>query len=185
MRHVLFAFASLGMVGCSNAVGSDDDARVAYMGLDASIDKAIALGLQGYNSAKSANIPPQSVAGSKSGTLTVSGKVDQGSSDNKTMNLLAAMDAYSDGADITYATPGATLDMSLKKIPTGTLSGSLDGDYEMIGDLEGQLHLSLTFNGDLQPNAADPTQVERKPGTTHVTGTASSGDSSYAVDVTR
>jgi hypothetical protein len=70
-------------------------------------------------------------------------------------------------------------------IPTGTLDGTLNGDFEMSGELEGMVTLSITFAGQLQPSASDPDKVERKPGTTHITGTASSGDVEYVVDVTR
>ena len=101
------------------------------------------------------------------------------------MNLVVAMSDYSDGASITYATSGAALSMNLKNIPTGTLTGSLTGDYAMNGDLEGTLHLAVTFDGALQPAASNPSGVERKPGSTHITGSATSGDASYAIDVTR
>lgn len=170
------------------AVKSTADAKRAYLGLDASIDKAIALGFDGFNAATNANIAPQSAEGEHVGTMTVTGQVDQGASANKTMHLSEALDGYSDDAHLTYDTNAAALpaiEMKLSKVPTGTLDGTLTGSFTMSGDLEGSVTLDLTFSGELQPTAADATKVERKPGTTHITGTATSGNDSYAVDVTR
>src|SRR6266568_95206 len=85
--------------GCGNgSVHSDADAKKAYLGLDASIDKAIQLGFDGYNSQSTgANIMPQMTTGTVHGTLTVTGQVDQGSatSTNKNMTLNANYVAYS------------------------------------------------------------------------------------------
>lgn len=176
------------LAGCgSDSVGSEEDAQKAYLGLDASIDKAIALGLKGFNEASNANIPTETAKGNKSGTLTVTGQVDQGASANKSMHLSAAMSGYSDDGALTYDTAGTApaLAINLKGIPDGTMDGSLEGDYSMSGDLEGDLHLSLSFTGEIQPVMGDTTKVERKPGTTHIHGTASAGDASYSVDVTR
>jgi len=176
------------LTGCGDdAVESDEEARLAYEGLDASIDKAITLGFQGFNAATNANIDPQTAQGAETGTLTVSGQVDQGESDNKTMNLNEEMQEYSDNGELTYDTSGTLplLSMKLSKIPTGTLDGTLDGDYQMSGELEGTVTLHVVFAGQLQPSASDPDKVERKPGTTHITGTASSGDGRYDIDVTR
>src|SRR5258708_4492138 len=64
------------------AVQSEADARAAYLGLDPSIDRAIGLGFDGFNSASSANISPQTGKGALAGTLTVTGQVDQGASPN-------------------------------------------------------------------------------------------------------
>src|SRR5689334_1330262 len=45
------AVFAAGLIGCGDgAVGSPEDAKLAYMGLDASIDKAIQLGFDGFNS---------------------------------------------------------------------------------------------------------------------------------------
>jgi hypothetical protein len=185
----------LAIGGCgSNNVSSADDARRAYLGLDSSIDRAIDLGFKGFNEAQSANIPAETGAGTLSGTLTVTGQVDQGASTNKQMRLNVAMAAYSDVANFSYDTGGSAdagtalpaLDMSLQGIPTGTLSGTLVGTFTMSGDLSGPVTLDLTFTGDLE---SDPdggtTGVIRKPGTTHVTGTATSPSGTYAVDVTK
>ena len=186
---MLFCATLSACAGASSGdgVASNDDAKRAYVGLDASIDRAITLGFDGFNAATNANIAPQTANGTTSGTLTVTGQVDQGASANKTMHLGEALATYSDDGKITYATGSAlpTLDMNLQKIPNGTLSGSLSGSYTMSGALSGTVTLSLTFTGELQPSASDPTRVERKPGTTHITGTATSAAGTFNVDVTR
>src|SRR5688572_6436470 len=83
-----FAVLSMGSAGCSSDdVDSDEEARRAYLGLDESIAKALPLGFDGYNAASNANIPPQSTTGDAAGTLTVTGQVDKGASDNKGMRL--------------------------------------------------------------------------------------------------
>jgi hypothetical protein len=178
-----------GSVACtSSGVSSSEEAQAAYVGLDASIDRAITLGFAGFNTASSANIAPQSGNGTKSGTMTVSGQVDQGSSANKGMRLTVKMAGYSDDGKLTYNTNDAALpklDLDLKGIPNGTLTGTMTGTYTISGDLKGDVALNLSFAGTLQPSASDAKAVERKPGTTHITGTATSGDSVYTVDVTR
>lgn len=178
----------LALAGCDNgSVHSNADAEKAYLGLDASIDKAITLGFQGYNtSTNGANISPQMTTGMVMGTLTVDGMVDQGSSNNKNMTLDMGYVTYSDDGKVVYDTTQTTrpvLTLSLKGIPTGTLSGSIAGAITMSGDLKNAVTLNLTFTGDLQAGANDT--VERKPGTTHITGTAVSDYGTYAVDVTR
>jgi hypothetical protein len=180
------ALGALGVTGCSgDDVGSEEDAARAYQGLDASIDKAINLGFDGFNAASSANIPDQEGKGAKTGTITIGGKVDQGSSSNKTMSLTEKLVMYSDDGKLTYDTGASlpTIDMKLSKIPTGTLDGTLSGSYTLTGDLGGSVTLSLSFTGDLQ--AGSGTTVERKPGTTHITGTATSDYGTYNVDLTR
>jgi hypothetical protein len=181
-------------VACGGGgVSSDEQARRAYLGLDPSIGKSMALGFQGFNSASSANIDPQSAAGDKSGTLTVTGQVDQGASNNKGMRLNVSMVGYSDGdvhldggttVSITYSTDAGTLPalgLQLKGFPTGTFTGSLSGDYSMSGDLNGSVNLNLMMSGDLQRGADGGT--ERKPGTTTVTGTATSNGGTFQVNV--
>jgi hypothetical protein len=171
---------------CGSGVNSNADARKAYLGLDASIDKAITLGFAGFNTASSANISPQTTSGTKSGTLTVTGQVDQGASANKGMRLMTAYDRYSDDGAITYATdPNAlpALTMQLKGIPTGTLNGTLVGSLNMSGDETGAVALNLSFAGNLM--AGPNNTVERATGTTHITGTATSAAGTYTVDVTR
>ena len=172
--------------GCGDGVSSEEKARQAYLGLDASIDKAIGLGFSGFNAASSANIPDQKGSGAITGTMVIGGKVDQGASSNKTMSLTEALTDYCDDGEHTYDTGDTlpTLDMKLSKIPTGTLTGSLTGEYSVTGNIEGLVTLSLTFTGDLQPTS-DGTGVERKPGTTHVTGTAESDYGTYDIDLTK
>jgi len=199
---LFLSFLSLiALAGCDdNTVHSQDDARRAYLGLDPSVDKAIDLGFAGFNEASRANISAQSAPGARSGTLTITGQVDQGSSANKEMRLNVAMAGYSDVAHLSYdAGPGAggsldagagaaipALDMSLKDIPSGTLTGTLVGTFLMSGDLGGRVDLNLSFTGDLQPSAdGGAGAVARKPGTVHITGTATSQSGVYAVDVTR
>jgi len=194
----MFTLSCLAGCGSGDGVHSEDEARRAYLGLDLSIDQAVDLGLRGFNDAKSANIPPESGAGMMAGTMTVSGQVDQGASDNKQMRLAVAMVGYSDVAHLVYVTgsggSGAggaggtveaqpTLDLSLKGIPSGTLTGQLVGTFQMSGDLTGPVTLNLAFTAELASNGTGGTM--RKTGSTHITGTATSPSGTYAVDVTR
>lgn len=189
---LLFASAC----GGDDSVDSDEEARRAYLGLDRSIEKALNLGMDGYNAADNANIPDQSGVGEVEGTIVVGGQVDSGVSDNKEMRLSIALVDYTDGPfavdedeeeeiDITYNTDEADLpflELSLRDIPNGTFTGTLTGFYVMAGDLEGEVTLNLTMDGEIEgPDADTITRVE---GTTHVTGTASAGDGTYDVDVT-
>ncbi len=180
---------ALGLAGCGgDGVSSAADAETAYKGLDSSIDQAIQLGFDGFNAASSANIPAQTGKGTTTGTMTISGKVDQGSSSNKTMSLTEALAMYSNDGKLTYDTSDSalpTIDMKLSKIPTGTVTGTIAGAYTISGDLKGAVTLNLMFSGGLQANATDATKVERKPGTTHITGTADSDYGTYNVDITR
>ena len=176
----------------SSGVDSTETAKQAYLGLDESIDKAITLGFKGYNDSTNANIPTETAPGDVSGTMAVTGQVDHGVSTNKVMNLQETLTTYSDtDAGVIYDTSSdagtdgapAALGMTLQNVPTGTMSGSLDGTYGMSGALEGLVTLSVTFNSDLEAN--DAGGVERKPGTTHITGTAVSGNGTYQIDVTK
>jgi hypothetical protein len=191
---VLLAVIATGCDG--DDIDSDEEARRAYLGLDESIAKAITLGFDGFNAASSANISPQAADGIAAGTLTISGQVDQGSSDNKGMRLSIAMVDYSDGPfvinddddtiEITYNTDEAAqpaLDMQLKGIPTGTIDGTLVGTYLLSGAVEGEVTLNLAFSGDLEDLGND--EVGRVAGSVHVTGTAvTPDDGSFTVDVT-
>jgi hypothetical protein len=181
------------VLACSGgAVSSDEQARRAYLGLDEAVGKAMDLGFQGFNAASSANIAPQTASGAKSGSLTVTGQVDQGASANKGMRLNVAMTHYSDGdlhldggetVAITYDTDGGlpALGLTLRNIPSGTFTGSLAGDFEMSGDLSGSVHLDLMMAGNLQSTADGGTR--REPGTTMVNGTATSGAGTYSVNL--
>lgn len=173
--------------GCGNgSVHSDADAQKAYLGLDASIDKAINLGFDGFNAASSANIPTEMTTGTIKGTLVVTGQVDQGASTNKTMRLDTAYTMYSDDGKVIYdtvATALPLLSMDLKNIPSGTLSGTFVGAFTMTGDLHNTVTLNLTFTGNLMSGGNNT--VVRVPGSTHITGTAVSDYGTYNVDVTR
>ena len=200
---VLLSACVLGGAACSDddQISSDEEARRAYLGLDTSIEKSLSLGFDGFNSASSANIAPQMTTGTLTGALTITGQVDQGSSDNKGMRLRVGMVDYSDGlftvvvegedepieVDLTYDTAEVAesqpyLQLSLRDIPAGTFTGTLAGDYILAGDIEGAVTLTLTMSGQLQD--AGGGVVQRVPGTTTVTGTATSGDGLYDVALT-
>jgi hypothetical protein len=194
----LFVFVALAVGGCNcGQVASEDQARVAYLGVDKVVSKSLALGFAGFNAATSANIPAQSDTGDASGTIDVTGKVDQGSSDNKGMRLETALAGYSDGKlddpttdekeeiDITYDTKDGAplaLDLSLRNIPDGTFDGTLAGTVAMTGDLEGDLDLDVAFDGTIHDAGGGVT--ERVAGSTHVTGTAKSANGSFDIDET-
>jgi len=183
----LSAFAACG----GDNVSSTEDAQKAYLGLDPSVDKAITLGFAGFNEVSSggspgANISPQSADGGVSGTMTVTGHVDNGNSSNKVMNLFDALSNFSDDGKVTYNTDSSALpqlNITLKNFPDGGLDGSLAGAFMMSGGLSGQVSLALSFAGQTQ--AGPNNTVVRKPGTTHITGTATSPAGTYNVDVTR
>jgi hypothetical protein len=196
---------ALALFGCSSdEVDSDEEARRAYLALDASIGRSIELGFQGFNAASSANIDAQTMAATQAGMLTVTGQVDQGSSANKGMRLKVGMVGYDDGpvaynddgdavhivfdTDTDPATQPA-LSMQLKNIPTGTLEGTLMGVYHLDGDILGDLTLDITFNGMLMEGDGDTgvgtVTVARVPGSTTVTGTATNADGGvYNISVT-
>jgi hypothetical protein len=195
---ILFFAVSIMACGDDGDIDSTEEARRAYLGLDTSIEKSLALGFAGFNSATSANIAPQDDIGEVAGTLTITGQVDQGSSDNKGMRLYVGMIDYTDGpiivlvddeeilVDITYdtSTDVATqpfLNLSLRNIPDGTLTGTLVGDYTMDGDLEGTATLNLSFSGSIVDDGTG--KPIRALGTTHVTGTATSGEGVFEVDI--
>ena len=205
MPYLMIALCAVLAAGCSDdGVDSDEEARRAYLGLDDSIAKSITLGFQGFNLASSANIDPQTTNAIVGGTITVSGQVDQGSSDNKGMRLYVGMVDYDDGDIVvnedgdtirviyntdTAATSQPYLAMQLKSIPTGTLEGSLTsnssmtGVYRLSGDIAGTLALDLTIAGTLMAGPNDT--VLRVPGTTTVTGTATNQDGGvYNIDLT-
>ena len=185
------------VVGCGNgdSVNSDEQARRAYLGLDTSISKSLALGFMGYNAATNANIPTEMTAGDATGTLTITGHVDQGNPSQVSMGLAPAMTMYSDGKivvddkghtiTVTYATDSATpptLSLKLNSSSGDTLTGSLDGDYVMSGDLQGTVTLTLQINGTFSGTAPN---VMRVAGSTTVTGTAvNSSGGTYMVNTT-
>ncbi len=184
-------------VGCDgDDIDSDTEARRAYLGFDNAIDKAIGLGFDGFNAASSANIPPQDGVGDVDGTMTISGQVDQGASSNKEMRLLVDLVAYADDAvddpntddeetiELVYDTlenAPPELDMSLKNIPTGTFTGTLIGTFVVSGDLDAEADFNLALSGNLAEDAGG--NVIRAPGTLAITGTVTSGDGTFDVDV--
>lgn len=197
VAFVLLPLSSLPL-GCAG-VDSEDEARLAYLGLDNAIERAIQLGFDGYNAASSATIPPQSDDGDESGQMDVTGKVDQGSSDNKGMRLDVALSEYDDGLIDDPETDGEEelvvvydtdddapllLEMQLKDIPNGTLEGTLVGTVLTDGDIEGEVHLDLAMAAELEPGEGGQ-QVQRVAGSTRITGTATSEAGEYDVDVTR
>jgi hypothetical protein len=193
----VIAVSVLSALSCGGGgVNNEEQARKAYIGLDQLVGKSMALGFQGFNAASSANISTQTTAGAKSGTLSVGGQVDQGNSpSNKGMRLTIETSSYSDGdvvldggstTAITYDAPrdggvAPALNLKLSGIPDGTFSGDLVGEFGMSGGLSGFVKLDLALAGDLM--ASDAGTV-RKPGTTKVTGTATSGGTSFTVNVT-
>ncbi len=190
---VVFALAACG----SSSVSSEDSARRVYFGLDRAVDRALNLGMDGFNAAQSANIPSQTGDGDVSGTLTVDGQVDQGASANKEMRLTTAFAHYSDTVERpdggladggpsgliydTVATSLPALDLSLRNIPNGTFTGTLNGTVDVSGDLQGAVALALNFAGTIQ--SAGGTAIARVPGSTHVTGTATSAFGTFMIDL--
>ncbi|MCA9569085.1 MAG: hypothetical protein KC656_14650, partial [Myxococcales bacterium] len=164
--------------------------------LEGAIERGLALGFDGFNAASSANIPTREGPGDVSGTMTITGQVDQGNSANKGMRLDMALVGYADVEDvplgeddatvqIVYATDDVStphLDLSLRGIPDGTLEGTLVGDFVLAGDLEGRLTLDIAFAGSLMP---DGDATLREPDTTTVQGTATNAAGGvYTIDLT-
>jgi hypothetical protein len=171
---------------------ADEVARREYLGLDNSISKSLALGFAGFNTATSADIAPQMMAGDAIGTITITGQVDQGASANKGMRLRIGMVGYSDGkfndagekvaiscmangTTLTFDTATDTtmqpaLTLMMMGIPTGTFTGTLAGLYHVTGDIAGDVTLNLTISGTLQDAGGGNVAT----GTTTVTGTLQS-----------
>lgn len=179
---VLVMLATAAGCGSGDSIDSNEQARRAYLGLDKSISKSLALGFQGYNAAANANIPTEMTAGDVTGTLTITGHVDQGNASQASMGLAAAMAMYSDGKivvddknttiTVTYATDTTappSLSLKLNSSAGNTLTGSLGGVYTMTGDLQGTITLDLQLSGTFSGTAPN---VMRVAGSTTVTGTA-------------
>lgn len=172
------------------ACGSDGPTssipQAAWMGIDTGIDRAITLAFQGFNAATTGTIPRQTANGTASGTLTVTGQVDQGSSVNKSMQLLAALTNYMDNVSITYST-GAGAPLALNKqltnIPTGNFTGTVVGVVAMGQSQTGNLTLNLAFSGNLQVGTGG--SVQRVAGATHNTGSATTSAGTHNVNVMR
>jgi hypothetical protein len=197
MRTPIFSFALLlaaASCGDDTAVNSNEQARRAYLGLDKSVSKCLALGFQGYNAASNANIPAEMANGDLTGTVAISGHVDQGNPGQVNMNLAVDMIMYSDNRividnaghtiGVTYATATAAppaLSLKLNSSSGNALTGTLMGDYQMTGDLTGKVTLNLQLSGTFSGTAPNVTRVA---GSTHVTGTATnSAGGVYMVDV--
>lgn len=187
-RQKFFVLVLVLFSACADEVSSDAEARQAYTALDPVITQALDLGFAGFATAKSANIDPQTAAGAKSGTVTVAGKVDQGSSDNKNMDLTLALVAWSADGAITFGTSTDAiaqpkLSLSLKKLPDADLTGTLIGTFSMTGEMDNQVTLNLALTGKTMADGTG--KVVRKPASMRVTGTATAGDSTFVVDLTR
>ncbi len=181
---------ALALVGCAPDTGDIDNeasARLAYLGLDGAVSRAIQLGFDGYNAATSANIPQQSEPGDLTGTMIVTGQVDQGASDNKGMRLqLTLQDGYADvvlegDRQVTYNGGPAAFDMSFKGLPDAALTGTLVGTFAMEGDLVGDVALNVSIVGTTQEGPGG--EIVRVPGTVKVTGTATSDYGVFDIDV--
>jgi hypothetical protein len=189
VRAATGALLSTLVLGCqppNDGVADPDSARRAYLGLDRAVDRMIKLGFDGFNAASNANIPEQMEAGELSGTMVVGGKVDQGASNNKEMDLQVTLTDYSDGPveemfDVVYDGGPALLDISLRDLPAGTLIGSFTGEFAMTGELAGAVALDLDISGETE-EASDGT-IRRKAGTIHVVGTATSDYGVFEIDV--
>ncbi|MFZ9886682.1 MAG: hypothetical protein ACO3JL_04180 [Myxococcota bacterium] len=196
LRVALFGWAMTSAAGCSSTeVASESSAALAYLGIDRVVSECLALGFAGFNAASSANIPPQQSEGEASGTLAVTGQVDQGASDNKGMRLAVALTGYADGPlddpstetteafQVVYDTEESSplaLELQLRDIPNGALTGTLLGEVRMEGDLRGALFLDVTFSGDLEEDDSGGTR--RVAGTTRVAGSAESDYGTYEVE---
>lgn len=190
-RLLLCLLVAAPLAGCgggpNDAVADEASARRAYLGLNRAIDRAIDLGFAGFSAANSANIPEQSGMGDLSGSMVISGKVDQGSSNNKGMRLqMVLQDDYADLVvenefEIIYNGGPADLDMSFKGLPDAELTGALNGTFTMTGELAGDVTLDLDFTGMTMESASGA--IVRVPGTIHVVGTATSAYGVFAVDV--
>ena len=175
---------------------NDADARYAYLGLDDGVQRALGLGLQGFSLASSANIDAQQADGDAGGTMVVTGQVDQGASDNKELRLDVALVDYQDAVPDdnddailtvynTDTTAPLALDLSLRNIPDGTLTGTLTGLAIASDDLAGDVVFDLALAGAIEADPDVTDGVRMVAGSTHVTGTATSDYGTYDVDVTR
>lgn len=187
--------AGLGLSWACGGVASEDDARLASLGLDAIVSRALALGFDGFNAADSANIPPQNADGAVSGAIVVGGQVDQGASANKGMRLEVTLvdhaevlvdDPLTDAVEaleLRFSTKDDSplaVDLSLKGIPDGTLTGSVLGTALIEGDLEAEVDVELTLSGAIESDGEAGTT--RTEGSTLVEGVVSSANGDFDVD---
>lgn len=192
---LVFSFAACD----GDDIDSDTEARWAYLGFDAAIDRALNLGFAGFNAANSANIPEQTDVGEIEGDMFINGQVDQGSSDNKEMRLLVTLVEYEDevfddpvteddveALRIRYNTVEGSepqLDLSLRNVPDGTFTGTLIGRMVVSGDVDADADFNVTLSGGIMDGGGGV--VLREPGTLVITGTVTSGDGLFNVDVMR
>jgi len=187
LLHMLpVTLLALSTSACARGVIDNEvAAEIAYLGLDRAVDRIIKLGFDGFNAANSANIPPQSEPGDESGTMDVSGKVDQGASANKGMQLDVLLTDYSDGpvqdTAVLYNGGPIQADFSMKGLPDADLTGSLSGVFAMDGDLAGTLELDLSITGKTEDSGGGV--IARAPGSIRVFGTATSDYGVFQVDV--
>jgi hypothetical protein len=182
---------ALALVACGPAetgdVNNEASARLAYLGLDAAVGRAIQLGFDGFNAASNANIPEQSEAGDLGGMMVVGGQVDAGASNNKGMRLQVTLkDDYADvvlegDRMVIYNGGPAALDMNFKGLPDADLTGTMMGTFVMAGDLAGDVTLNVSIVGKTM--AGPGGEIVRVPGTVVVTGTATSGYGTFNIDV--
>ncbi len=194
LRRTLLSLPALGLAlsltSCgekNDGVADEESARLAYLGLDAAVGRAIQLGFDGFNAASNANIPEQMQAGELGGVMIVGGQVDAGSSDNKGMRLKVTLqDDYADVVlegerAVVYNGGPALLNMNFKGLPTAELTGTLKGNFVMEGDLLGGVTLDVTFTGVTEAGPGDT--IVRTPGSVRVTGTATSDYGVFAIEV--
>jgi hypothetical protein len=181
---------------CDDSVPSEGQADLAFAGLATSIDKATRLGFLGYSAAVDSKLWPQETLGDVSGTLVVSGQVEEGSSDDESLHLDMETERYSDLADldegdaevsVTYWTDTESglpsIDLELVGAPDGTFHGTLAGTFRMMGDLHGNVTLELEIDGVIESDGSYGTR--RVEDSMTVTGTATDGTGDvYEVDVT-
>ncbi|MBK8261944.1 MAG: hypothetical protein IPK80_11495 [Nannocystis sp.] len=181
--------AALCLAACAGGGGevdNEESARLAYLGFNRAIDRAIKLGFDGFNAASNANIPEQSEPGELGGLMIIGGQVDAGASNNKGMRLkLTVQDNYIDGAveelAITYNGGPADLDLSMQGLPNADLSGTLVGSFTMSGDLTGAVTLDLAITGKTEEGPDG--DIRRQPQTVRVVGTATSAYGVFNVDL--
>lgn len=186
---VMIALTSLTLAGgCAPEVSDEEAAERAVQGLEQAMTRVIQLGFDGFNAADSANIPEQTGSGVEAGSMTVTGQVDQGSSANKGMRLLMGLSEYSDGeveeSAIVYDTAETPVDvdLSLRDIPDGTMTGTVVGTVTMSGDLSGPIALDFDIAGTIEAGTGD--EVQLADGTTAVSGDATSDYGTFAIDFT-
>lgn len=180
------------VLSACTAVDSAVEAEATWRGLDLALSRALDLGLAGFAAADSANIPTQSGAGEISGSMQVDGQADQGSSDNKGLRLEVGLVDYVDldpvevgGLALHFAYDTETpldIDLQLRDMPAGSLSGTVVGELRLSGDLAGPAVLDLLVEGETE--ADDQGEAVRKAGSTQVQGTVTGpGGGVFAVDV--